>query len=239
MNPAATMNTVSRCDTWSAECPEASAPRWPIACWRPGTRCTGWSGRAEREIDGLAGSVEADLAHPEDLDRAVRAFADDLGPIDGLVHSAGIVRGSTLTATSAEDFSAQFTVNVTAVAELTRLFLPGLRRAGGTVVLLNSMSGIVPRTPLAAYGASKFALRSYAESLRLEEPEIRVSSIYPGRVATDMQAEVRALEQADYRAADYLRPSTVADLIITVLMLPADGVIIDLSLRPRHPPSAR
>jgi NAD(P)-dependent dehydrogenase (short-subunit alcohol dehydrogenase family) len=190
-------------------------------------------------IDGLAGFVEADLAHPEDLDRAVRAFADDLGPIDGLVHSAGIVRGSTLTATSAEDFNAQFTVNVTAVAELTRLFLPGLRRAGGTVVLLNSMSGIVPRTPLAAYGASKFALRSYAESLRLEEPEIRVSSIYPGRVATDMQAEVRALEQADYRAADYLRPSTVADLIITVLMLPADGVVLDLSLRPRHPPSAR
>ena len=117
------------------------------------------------------------------------------------MHSAGIVRGTTLTGTSAEDFNAQFTVNVTAVAELTRLFLPGLRRAGGTVVLLNSMSGIVPRTPLAAYGASKFALRSYAESLRLEEPEIRVSSIYPGRVATDMQVEVRALEQADYRAA--------------------------------------
>ena len=79
----------------------------------------------------------------------------------------------------------------------------------------------------------------YAESLRLEEPEIRVSSIYPSRVATDMQVEDRALEQADYRAADYLRASTVADLIITVLMLPADGVIIDLSLRPRHPPSTR
>ena len=191
------------------------------------------------QIGGLTGSVEADLARPEDLDRTVRAFADDLGPIDGLVHSAGIVRGTTLTGTSTEDFNAQFSVNVTAVAELTRLFLPGLRRAGGTVVLLNSMSGIVPRTPLAAYGASKFALRSYAESLRLEEPEIRVSSIYPGRVATDMQVEVRALEQADYHAADYLRPGTVADLIITVLMLPADGVIIDLSLRPRHPPSTR
>ena len=72
------------------------------------------------QIDGLAGTVDADLAHPEDLDRAVLGFADDLGPIDGLLHSAGIVPGSTLSATSAEDLSAQFTVNVTAVAELTR-----------------------------------------------------------------------------------------------------------------------
>ncbi len=193
--------------------------------------------RGSALIDGLAGRVEADLARPDELEEAIRGFADDLGPIDGLVHSAGIVRGSTLAQTSPADFTEQFAVNVTAVAELTRILLPGLRTAGGTVVLLNSMSGLVPRTPLGAYGASKFALRSYADTLRMEEPAIRVSSVYPGRVATQMQQEVRDLEQADYRADDYLKAGTVAELIMTALLLPADGVINDLAVRPRNPPS--
>ncbi len=46
-------------------------------------------------------------------------------------------------------FAEQFVVNVTAVAELTRLLLPALRAAGGTVVFVNSGSGLDARAPLA------------------------------------------------------------------------------------------
>lgn len=182
---------------------------------------------------GLAGYGVAELSEAAGLGEALAPFAADLGPLDGLIHSAGIVRGGTLEQTSANDFAEQFTINVTAAAQLTQVFLPHLREVGGTVIFVNSGSGLSTRSPLAAYGASKHALRAYADALRIEEPTIRVSSIFPGRVATDMQREVRALEFADYDERDYLRASTVAAVIATMLALPADGVLTDVTLRPR------
>jgi NAD(P)-dependent dehydrogenase (short-subunit alcohol dehydrogenase family) len=131
--------------------------------------------------------------------------------------------------TTPAHFAEQFAVNVTAVAELTRLLLPALRAAGGTVVFVNSGSGLNARAPLATYAASKFALRAYADALRSEEPQLRVSTVYPGRTSTGMQREVRAAEAGEN---DYLRPETVAGVLASVLALPADGLICDLTLRP-------
>jgi NAD(P)-dependent dehydrogenase (short-subunit alcohol dehydrogenase family) len=182
--------------------------------------------------DALDARVELELSEPEGVAAALEPFAAALGPVEALVHSAGVVRGGDLGHTTAADYSVQFAVNVTAVAEITRVLLPNLRAARGTVVLVNSGSGLTARSPLAGYGASKFALRAYADSLRQEEPGIRVSSVYPGRVATDMQVEVRALEGAEYRPEDYLEVGTVADAVLTVLRLPPDGTITDLTLRP-------
>ena len=182
--------------------------------------------------DVLDARLELDLGEPESLAAALEPFAAELGPVEALVHSAGIVRGGDLVHTSAADYTAQFAVNVTAVAEITRVLLPNLRAAAGTVVLLNSGAGLAARSPLAAYGASKFALRAYADALRQDEPGIRVSSIYPGRVATDMQVEVRTLEDAEFRAEDYLDVATVTETVLAVLRLPPDGTVTDLTLRP-------
>jgi NADP-dependent 3-hydroxy acid dehydrogenase YdfG len=182
--------------------------------------------------EALDARLELELSEPDGIAAALQPFAAELGPVEALVHSAGVVRGGDLAHTAADDYTVQFAVNVTAVAEITRVLLPNVREAAGTVVLVNSGSGLTARSPLAGYGASKFALRAYADSLRQEEPGIRVSSVYPGRVATDMQVEVRALEGAEYRAEDYLEVGTVADAVLTVLRLPPDGTITDLTLRP-------
>ncbi len=181
---------------------------------------------------GLAGVLEADLSAPQSLEPALAPWLATLRSLDGVVHCAGIVRPGALSGSTPADFAEQFTVNVTAVAELTRLLLPALRAAAGTVVLVNSGSGLNARPPLTGYGASKFALRAYADGLRQEEPGVRVSSIYPGRTATGMQRSVRAAESGEYRESDYLQPATVALAIQTILALPPDGVITDLTLRP-------
>jgi NAD(P)-dependent dehydrogenase (short-subunit alcohol dehydrogenase family) len=181
---------------------------------------------------GLAEVVLADLSAPESLEPALEPWLAGLAELDGVVHCAGIVRPGTLAGSSPADFEEQFTVNVTAAAELTRLLLPALRAAGGTVVFVNSGSGLNARSPMTSYGASKFALRAYAEGLRQEEPGVRVSTIYPGRTATGMQRRVRAAESGEYRESDYLQPSTVAGVIEMMLFLPADGTITDLVVRP-------
>jgi NAD(P)-dependent dehydrogenase (short-subunit alcohol dehydrogenase family) len=194
-----------------------------FAIVRPGTK-----------IDRLGADqlVEADLSAPATLADAVADLAGSVGRLDGFVHSAGIARGARLPDATVADFEALFAVNVTAAAEIVKAFLPALRAARGTVVLVNSTSGLSAGPPLSAYGSSKYALRGFADALRSEEPGIRVTSIYPSRTATDMQRELRALERADYIPDDYLRPETVASLIITALTVPPDAVITDLTVRP-------
>ncbi len=184
----------------------------------------------------LTGFAVLDLAEPAAFDAALRPLLDAVPAIDGLVHCAGMVHPGLLADAQPAEFAEQFALNVVAVAELTRWCLPALRAARGTVLLVNSGSGLNARPPLSTYGVSKFALRGYAEALRQEEPGIRVSTVYPGRTDTDMQHAVRTAEAGEYRATDYLRPDTVAAVIVSVLQLPADGTITDLVLRPAGQP---
>lgn len=190
--------------------------------------------RPGSDTDGLgfAGHGTADLAEPSTIADGLSELAGRLDRLDGLVHSAGIVRGGTLATLPRTDLDALLAINVTAAAEITKLFLPALRAAAGTVIFVNSGSGRNAGPPLSAYGASKFALRGYADGLRAEEPGIRVSTVYPGRTATDMQRELREIEKAEYVEQNYLRAETVAAVVMNSLLLPADGVLTDVVLRP-------
>lgn len=176
--------------------------------------------------------VVADLAEPERLEEALAAV-ELPETLDGIVHSAGIAVNGDLADLTPADWTAQLTVNVTAVAELTRLLVDRVHAARGTVVLVNSGAGrAVKRTGGSAYAASKHALVALAAGLRLETPGIRVSTVYPGRVATEMQQELRAYEGQEYVAEDYVQPTTVAKVIADVLRLPPDAVIEDVAVMP-------
>ncbi len=113
-----------------------------------------------------------------------------------------------------------------AVAELTRLVLPALRAAGGTVVFVNSGAGRRAAAPGGSYAASKHALVAVAEALRLEEPQVRVTTVFPGRVATDTQRELRAYEGDEYDAGDYLQPTRSPGS----WPAPCDGVLSEVSV---------
>ncbi len=177
----------------------------------------------------VAERVVADLADPSSLASVVPS----LDRLDGVVHCAGIaVLGAASTVDSAE-WARQFAVNVIAPAELTRLLLPALRSSGGAVVFVNSGQGQRVAARYTSYAASKFALRALADGLREEEPLLRVTTVYPGRTATDMQRARQAFEGVLYVADDYLRPSTVAGVIAQVLATLPDGVVPEVTVRLR------
>ncbi len=188
----------------------------------------GRDGAALAELP-VASYVVADLADPASLAAALPAWDS----LDGLVHSAGIAVRGTLADAEVAAWQELFTVNVVAPAELTRRLLAPLRAAGGTVVFVNSGQGLSASPGSTVYAATKFALRSLADSVRGEEPLLRVCTVYPGRVATEMQRQLRAQERLPYVPSEYLRPETVAAAIAQVLATPADGVVHDLTLRPR------
>jgi NADP-dependent 3-hydroxy acid dehydrogenase YdfG len=153
--------------------------------------------------------------------------------LDGLVHCAGVVRPGRVDAQDVADWTEQLAVNVVAPALLTSRLLPALRAARGAVVFVNSGSGQRARAGMASYGASKFAARALADGLREEEPSLRVTSVFPGRTATEMQRVVRAYEGGPFEPSHYLRPETVAGVIAQVLATPPDAVVPEVVVRPR------
>ncbi|GAB2540090.1 SDR family oxidoreductase [Brachybacterium huguangmaarense] len=175
-----------------------------------------------------------DLADPDAVAAAVAALELPRG-LDALIHSAGILVSGRVEELTAADWARSLTTNVTAVADLTRLLLPALRAARGIVVTINSGSGFTAGAGGGAYAASKFALRAFADALRDEEREhgVRVSSIHPGRVDTDMQHELRAYESGDYEAENYLRPESVAQAVRLAVTAPPEASVDTLSIRPR------
>ncbi len=167
-------------------------------------------------------------------DHAMAQATASITRLDVLVHAAGVARVATLESTSAQQWRATMDINVVAVAELTRLLLPALRAARGHVVLINSGAGLRANPGWGAYAASKFALRALADTLRAEEEAngIRVTSVHPGRIDTDMQRQVRADEGGAYDASQYLTAQTVAGAVLTAIQAPADAHLTEVVLRP-------
>jgi NADP-dependent 3-hydroxy acid dehydrogenase YdfG len=193
-------------------------------------------GRDRRVLDALAATLPDARPFPFDLSdpRSLGGATENITSLDVLVHSAGVATIAPLDKTPVEVWRHTLDLNVIAVAELTRVLLPALRAARGRVIMINSGAGLRVNPNWGSYGASKFALRGYAEALRAEEEPngVRVTTIYPGRTATQMQRDVRAAEGGAYDPSDYLRPETVAEAVMFVMRTPRDGQLTELTLRP-------
>ncbi|MGW4110621.1 SDR family oxidoreductase [Actinosynnema sp. NPDC004786] len=195
-------------------------------------------GRDEAALAGLAESLGSARPWPVELTdtTALAAAAADLTRLDVLVHSAGIAELGPLAEADADVWRRTLDLNVVAVAELTRLTLPLLRAARGHVVLINSGAGLRANADWGVYAASKFALRAYADVLRAEEEDLRVTSVHPGRVDTDMQRGVRAQESGDYQPHLYLTADSVARAVATAVHADDDAHVTEVVVRPRPRP---
>jgi NADP-dependent 3-hydroxy acid dehydrogenase YdfG len=192
-------------------------------------------GRDEEALASQAAELPSARPWPVELtdDAALAAAVADIDRLDVLVHSAGISRLGPLTEVTAADWRESYEVNVVAVVELTRLLLPALRAAEGHVVLINSGSGLKANPKWGAYAASKFALRAYADVLRAEEEPngLRVTSVHPGRTATDMQKSVRDFEGGEYVPEKYMRPESVAAVVRAAVDTPRDAHVHEIVIR--------
>ncbi len=180
-----------------------------------------------------ASTLVADLADAEGLERALAA-ASLPERLDSLVHAAGVVELGPVGELGLGAWRSQLDVNLTAPFLLTRALLPALRAARGQVVFVNSGAGLAAHAWWAGYAASKFGLRALADALRSEEQDrgVRVTTVFPGRVATAMQEKVHRQEGREYDAGAWIRPETVADLVRHVLELPPDATVPEVRLSP-------
>ena len=195
------------------------------------------AGRPSKRLDAVARRLGAsamalDLADTLDT-QALAAHSGIVDALDVLVHNAGVAFPDLFVESRIHDWRTTFEVNVIGPVALTQALLPALRRAKGQVIFVNSGAGLNVLAGMASYSASKFALRAFADSLRAEEPTLRVTSVHPGRVATAMQRQLIEFEGGKYNPKHFLRPETVARAIADIVATPPDGHVHQIVIRQR------
>ncbi|MDR6550394.1 MULTISPECIES: 3-ketoacyl-ACP reductase [Paenibacillus] len=161
----------------------------------------------------------ADVADLASITAAVESIRGELGAIDILVNNAGISKFGGFMELTPEEWTNIIDVNVKGVYYTTRAVLPEMmERNAGDIVNIASTAGQRGAPLTSAYTASKAAVIGLSESLMLEvrKKNIRVSTLTPSTVATDMALE---LKLTDGNPEKVMQPEDLADLIVAQLKL--------------------
>ncbi|MGO1543119.1 MAG: SDR family oxidoreductase [Gulosibacter sp.] len=177
----------------------------------------------------------ADLADEQQLAAAVDQAG--LTSLDVLVNCAGIEDQRRFDTYTREDWRRSFEVNVFAVADLTARLLPALQAAKGTIVMLNSGSGTFSYANGSVYSGTKFALRTMADCLREEQREhgVRVTSVHPGFVDTDMGRKIRGSKPIE--PDTFVNPADIAAAVRHAISAPSNAQVETIVVRPMQLPS--
>jgi NAD(P)-dependent dehydrogenase (short-subunit alcohol dehydrogenase family) len=137
--------------------------------------------------------VELDVTDPATIASAV-AQATPSGPLSCLVNNAGYAVFGAIEEADLDEARAMFETNLFGALAVTQAVLPGMRAAGGGVVVnVSSIAARITAPLFGLYYASKYALRSTSEALAMEGARhgIRVAMIEPGMVDTGFSQAAR------------------------------------------------
>lgn len=145
-------------------------------------------------------AIEADLLDRAALESVVGTVLDH-GAVHLLVNNAGTMAHGVLDEITDEGWRRSFDVHVTAPVVLARGLADSLRVTKGAILNVSSTGGVVGSVHGVAYGASKAAILGLTKSLARElAPDVRVNTLAPGPVGTDMYADLPADERREIEA---------------------------------------
>jgi len=140
---------------------------------------------------------DLDVTSEDKWAETIAAVREEHGRLDILVNNAGISPAADIEQTDLDLWRRVQTINVESVFLGCRAALPLMRESGdgGSIINLSSIQGIRPAAPLAAYSASKAAVRALTKSVALHAAgdRIRCNSVHPGGVHTRMLDNFAAL----------------------------------------------
>jgi 3-oxoacyl-[acyl-carrier protein] reductase len=172
-----------------------------------------------KQYDVKVAIATANVAELDSISTAVESIRKELGAIDILVNNAGISKFGGFMDLTPEEWTNIIDVNVKGVYYTTRAVLPEmLERNTGDIINISSTAGQKGAPITSAYSASKAAVIGLSESLMLEvrKKDIRVSTLTPSTVATDMAVE---LNLTDGNPEKVMQAEDLADLMVAQLKL--------------------
>lgn len=129
---------------------------------------------------------QSDITLAASREELFTAVKSKYGRLDALINNAGKGIYEVWSNTSEADLRDIFELNFFTVVEMTKLFLPLLVEAKGTIVNISSVAGKIHVPCMGPYCATKSALNAFSDTLRVElhNTGVRVLNIMPGRINT-------------------------------------------------------
>ena len=190
---------------------------------------------------GRAVAIEADVADEAQARELIETAAQELDGIDGLVNNAGVMLLGLVQGADTEEWRRMVDVNVLGLLYCTHAAVPLMRDGGGgDIVNVASVAGRQANMGSAVYNLTKFGVVAFSEALRQEclHLGIRVSSIEPGYVATELQqhnenpAVLAQIEKMRDQIGDVLTSEDIADAIAYTISRPAHVALNEILIRP-------
>ena len=197
--------------------------------------------RVEGEVKSLV--VPTDVTDRGQVESLVSRTEEELGPVDILVNCAGVMYYTVMKNLHQDDWERTVDVNCKGALNCVGAILGGmLERGRGHIVIISSDAGRKVFPGLAVYSASKFFVEALSQGLRLETAGtgIKVTTIQPGNVATDLLAMSEDREALELygkpSGARVLNPDDVAASVVHALVQPDHVAVNEILVEPRDEP---
>lgn len=194
---------------------------------------------------GCLHPMECDVRKEEDILKVFEWTEKELGGVDILINNAGVLVTEPIIDGSTENYRKIMEVNVIGVAICTREAVRSMRKRNvcGHIININSIAGHnaeIVTVPISLYCASKYAVTAMSQSVTNElaaaKMNVKVTSISPGAVKTDMIVAVGIPEQV-LSQIPILTGKDIADAVIYALATPPNVQVKELTVTSLTPVS--
>jgi NADP-dependent 3-hydroxy acid dehydrogenase YdfG len=163
-----------------------------------------------------------------------------MGGLDGLVNNAGVMLLGPVFEADTEEWRRMINVNLLGLLYCTHAALPVMKEGGGgDIVNVSSVAGRFAGKGAAVYNLTKFGVTAFTEALRQEAIayDIRLISVEPGFVATELQSHVKGaaregLETMREEIGEVLESEDIASAIVYALAQPRHVSVNEILVRP-------
>ncbi|WP_196892167.1 SDR family NAD(P)-dependent oxidoreductase [Aureivirga marina] len=189
-------------------------------------------------------AIQGDVTNRDDVQKLINTHLEKFGRLDGLINNAAVVVGGPIGDVTIEDWKKVMEINVDGVFNTINMSIEHLKKVGGSIVNVSSVSGIRGDWAFSPYCASKGAVTNFTHALALElGPQgVRINAVAPSLTDTDMASFVTESEEMMAKVRNRMplgraaKPEEIAAPIafllsddasfITGAILPVDGGVM-------------
>lgn len=204
------------------------------------------TGRNEATLKSVVQEIESkgvksayavfDITSKKEVYSALEKLQKDFGSFDILVNNAGIAAFGGILEMEDELWEEIIQTNLLGAYYVAKAILPSMvENKSGDVINVSSTAGLKGNALTSAYSASKFGLIGMSESMMLElrKHNIRVTTLTPSTIASDMSKEV--LKITDGNPEKVLQPEDFAELVVDLLKLNKRAMLTTAALWSTNP----
>ncbi|MEM8549097.1 MAG: SDR family oxidoreductase [Pseudomonadota bacterium] len=193
---------------------------------------------ADIKADGGTAIAKAtDVSKRDDLEALIELAVSEYGQVDVLLNNAGIMPVAPMVMVKVDEWDKMIDVNIKGLLYGIAAALPGMKKRGkGHIINVASVAGHKVLPNFTVYCATKHAVRAISEGLRAENPDLRVTTISPGLIKTELEdstpdPSIREGVKAFYDA-HAIPPSSISEAIAYAIEQPDYVDVNELLIRP-------